>query len=83
MLRQEVIDAVKKNKFHIYAVKNIDEGIEVLTGIKAGKLKKDGTYPQGTINYRVDKQLKEMALKLREFSRPDDGNKKYKAGRKK
>jgi len=71
MLRQEVIDAVREGKFHIYAVSTIDEGIELLTGVKAGKRKKDGTYPEGTINYQVDKQLREMANRLKQFYAPE------------
>ncbi len=67
MLRQEVVDAVQQGEFHIYAVGTIDEGIEVLTGIKAGKRKKDGTYPQGSINWKVNERLKEMATKLRQY----------------
>jgi predicted ATP-dependent protease len=66
MLRQEVIDAVKKGQFHIWAVSTIDEGIEVLTGIPAG-VKTDGGYPEGTVNYKVDKNLREMANRLKSF----------------
>jgi predicted ATP-dependent protease len=76
MLRQEVVDAVREGKFHIYAVSDIDEGIEVLTGIAAGKQRKDGTYLKGSINYKVDKQLKEMATKLRHFYGPAAEEKK-------
>jgi predicted ATP-dependent protease len=68
MLRDEVVEAVKNGQFHIWAVSTIDEGIEVLTGIEAGKRQDGGGYPEGTINYRVDKTLKEMANKLRYFS---------------
>jgi lon-related putative ATP-dependent protease len=67
MLKEEVVDAVRAGRFHIYSVKNIDEGIEVLTGIKAGERRQDGTFEDGTVNYRVDKQLKDMAEKLKEF----------------
>lgn len=70
MLRQEVIDAVKQGRFHIYAVSTIDEGIEVLTGIEAGERNKAGSYPKDSINYKVDKQLREMAEKLRHFYGP-------------
>lgn len=70
MLRPEIVAAVQKGKFHIYAVKTIDEGIEVLTGVEAGKRRKSGTYPENSINYRVDKQLKEMATKLKTFYGP-------------
>jgi predicted ATP-dependent protease len=67
MLRKEVVDAVRAGKFHIYAVSTIDEGIEVLTGAPAGEKKEDGNYAEGTVNYLVDKRLKENATKLRQF----------------
>ena len=57
MLRSDVVDAVKAGKFHIYAVSSIDEGIEVLTGVAAGARQADGSYPDGTINNRVQKKL--------------------------
>jgi lon-related putative ATP-dependent protease len=67
MLKEEVVEAVKQGKFRIYAVKTIDEGIEVLTGTKAGERQEDGTFEEGTVNDKVDKRLREMAEKLREF----------------
>jgi predicted ATP-dependent protease len=67
MLKEEVVDAVKAGKFHIYSVKTIDEGIEVLTGKKAGERRKDGTFEEDTVNAKVDKQLKGMAERLKEF----------------
>ncbi|HOL21941.1 MAG TPA: ATP-binding protein [bacterium] len=60
MLKDEVIDAVKKGKFHIWAVNTIDEGIEILTGIPAGEKDKKGNYPEGTVNYLVSKRLEEL-----------------------
>ncbi len=60
-LSDEVIDAVKNKLFHIYSVANIDEGIEVLTGVPAGKKDKDGHFPAGTINYLVYEKLKKYA----------------------
>lgn len=57
MLDDEVIEAVKEGKFKIYAVKTIDEGIEILTGMKAGKLYENNEYEEGTINYLVEKKL--------------------------
>lgn len=66
MLKEEVVEAVKAGKFHIFSVKTIDEGIEILTGVKAG-IRKNGTFEEGTVNDRVDKRLKEMAEKLKEF----------------
>ncbi len=69
MLKEEVVEAVKEGKFHIYPVKTIDEGIEILTGVKAGERQPDGTFEEGTVNYLVDKTLKEMAEKMKEFQR--------------
>ena len=57
-LTDEIIESVKEKKFHIYAVSTIDEGIEILTGVPAGKQNKDGKYPAGTINYLVYEKLK-------------------------
>ncbi|MBN2543267.1 AAA family ATPase [bacterium] len=71
MLKDEVIKAVKDNKFHIWSVSTIDEGISILTGLKAGKLKDDGTYPKGTINYMVHKKLKEYSEKVRKFEKEE------------
>jgi lon-related putative ATP-dependent protease len=68
MLKEEVIDAVRAGQFRVYSVKTIDEGIEVLTGTKAGECRADGSYEEGTVNYLVVKQLREMADKLREYS---------------
>ncbi|MGD0353577.1 MAG: hypothetical protein ABSB38_08860 [Dehalococcoidia bacterium] len=70
MLREEVTDAVKQGKLHVYAASSVDEGIEVLTDIDVGEEKEDGTYPEGSINYKVDKKLKDMAAKLRQFAVP-------------
>ncbi len=67
MLRYDVIDEIKKGKFHVYAIKTIDEGIELLTGIEAGKKLKNGKYPKGTIHYLVDKRLTEFAKRWNEI----------------
>jgi predicted ATP-dependent protease len=75
MLRQEVLDAVKENKFHIYAIKNVEEGIEILTGIKAGKKNKNNKYPVNSINYQVDLQLKEMARKMKGYLKDKNSSK--------
>ena len=60
-LSDEVVEAVKNKEFHIYAISSIDEGIEVLTGVPAGKKDKDGKFPAGTVNYLVYEKLKKYA----------------------
>jgi len=57
-LPDEIITAVKEGKFHIYAVSTIDEGIEILTGVPAGKKNASGKFPAGTINYLAYEKLK-------------------------
>lgn len=60
-LSDEVVNAVKEGLFHIYAVSTIEEGIEVLTGVPAGKKDKTGNFPAGTINYLAYEKLKKYA----------------------
>jgi len=72
MLRKDVIESVKSGEFHIYPVENIDEGIEILTGIKAGECDEEGAYPEGTINAMVKSRLESMAKRLIEFSKEAD-----------
>ncbi len=68
MLKREIRDAVDEGKFHIYPIRHVDQGIELLTGIPAGELDEDGSYPVGTINYRVQKKLESLAEGLRKSS---------------
>jgi predicted ATP-dependent protease len=70
MLREDVIKAVQDGKFHIYAVKTIDEGIEILTGMSAGDKRPDGRYPEDTVNYRAEKRLSELAEGVKEYYGP-------------
>ena len=58
-LNDEVVNSVKEGKFHIYAISTIDEGIEILTGVPAGKKNKDGKYTTGTIKYLAYEKLKQ------------------------
>jgi predicted ATP-dependent protease len=67
MLRQEVVDAVTHGKFHVYAVETIDEGINILTGIPAGSRNEQGQFPEGSINYRVERRLTEFAEQAQAF----------------
>lgn len=66
-LSNEVVDAVKNGLFHIYAISTIDEGIELLTGVPAGKKDSNGNFPAGTINYLAYEKLKKYAdIKIEE-----------------
>ena len=60
-LSDNIIEDVKKGNFHIYAISSIDEGIEILTGVPAGKKNKEGKFPAGSINYLVHEKLKKYA----------------------
>ena len=60
-LSDEIIDSVRKGKFHVYAVSTIDEGIEILTGVPAGKKDRNGKFPLGTINYLAYEKLKKFS----------------------
>ncbi|HEV2560656.1 MAG TPA: ATP-binding protein [Rhizomicrobium sp.] len=57
MLRDDVVEAARKGRFAIYAVENIDEAIEILTGQKAGARRSAGGFPRGTFNRRVSDRL--------------------------
>lgn len=57
MLKEEVVQAVEDNLFHVYAIRNIEEGIELLSGLPAGEKGEDGHYPENTVFYLVEKKL--------------------------
>ncbi len=75
MLKKEVIEAVKAGKFHIYPVKTIDEGIEILTGVEAGIRNSDGTFEEGTVNYLVDNELERLAKSWKTFTASEKSHK--------
>lgn len=70
MLREDVIDAIRRRKFHVFAVRTIDEGIEILSGIKAGKQRPDGSFEPDTINALAALKLSTYANDWREFEVP-------------
>ena len=80
VLKDDVLEAVKKGIFHIWAVENVDEAIEIVTGKKAGKLTKKGVYEKGSVNYLVSKEL-ERIKKLLE-GKEEKKKKKRKKGKK-
>jgi lon-related putative ATP-dependent protease len=67
MLRKDVVEAVKEGKFHIYPVKSINQGIEILTGVEGGESLDGGKFKEGTVNDLVDKKLRELGMKIKEF----------------
>lgn len=75
MLNEEILSAVDEGKFHIYAVDNVDDGIEILTGVKAGKLDKNGLYPKGTVNHQVQESVRRYYKKYVDHSREIRGKK--------
>jgi ATP-dependent Lon protease len=72
MLRKDVVKAVEEGKFRLYPVKTIDQGIEVLTGAEAGERGEDGSFKEGTVNFMVDKRLKELAAGIKEFEAAEE-----------
>jgi ATP-dependent Lon protease len=72
MLRSDVVAAVKDGKFHVYPVRTIDEGIEILTGVEAGTPETDGGYPEGTVHGLVDLELQRLAKGLAAFNAPGE-----------
>jgi len=72
MLRQDVVEAVKENQFHIYPVETIDQGMQILTGKPMGE-RADGEYPEGSINRMVEENLAEFAEERKKFMMPKNG----------
>jgi ATP-dependent Lon protease len=68
MLRPDVVEAVAQGKFHIYPIRTVDEGMEILTGVEAGRMRDDGTFEEGTVNHLVDKELARLASSWKEFA---------------
>jgi predicted ATP-dependent protease len=69
MLKEGVVEAIRQGKFHLWPVRTIDEGIEVLTGVKAGERGPDGTFEADSVNARVDQRLRQMAEALQRFGK--------------
>ncbi|MBW2056424.1 MAG: AAA family ATPase [Deltaproteobacteria bacterium] len=70
MLRKDVVEAVRAGQFHIYPVRSIDEGMEILTGVAAGAPVPKGGYTPGSANDLIDRRLRDLAEKMRDFGRP-------------
>lgn len=74
MLRDDIVDAARQGRFHIYPVATVDDAIAMLTGIDAGEPDADGNYPRDSVNGLVQQRLEEMSRRRREFS---DGHKEH------
>ncbi len=67
MLREDVIEAVGAGRFHVLPVASVEQGIEILTGAKAGRRDAEGKFEPGTVWGLVDQRLRDMATTLKEF----------------
>jgi predicted ATP-dependent protease len=67
MLRRDVVEAAAADRFHVYPIRSIDEGIELLTGVAAGERMANGLFPEGTVNRLVEDRLIDLADRRRRF----------------
>lgn len=74
MLRSDILQAVDEGKFTIYAIDTVDDGIEILTGVKAGKANKNGEFEKGTVNYKVQESLRNYYKDYARFAKETSGN---------
>jgi predicted ATP-dependent protease len=81
MLRDDVRQAAGAGRFHIYAIANVKEGIELLTGVPAGELDEEGNYPQDTVYGMVQKNLEKYAEEMEEEPEKEDESHKAKQKR--
>jgi lon-related putative ATP-dependent protease len=72
MLSHEVLESVRAGRFHVWSARDVDEGIELLTGIPAGRRGEDGRFPDGTLHARVEERLERWA-RLAEAQSKEDG----------
>ena len=82
VLDDEVVAAVKKGLFNIYTINYMEEGLEILAGIKAGKIGKNGKYPAGTINFHVENRLTEISEAMEKKKEKEEGNGDREEGKK-
>jgi hypothetical protein len=73
MLEDEVVEAVREGRFHVWAIRSIDEGIELLTGRPAGTRGPDGGYPEGSVHQLVAARLRGYAERLQPLGVGADG----------
>jgi lon-related putative ATP-dependent protease len=74
MLREDVVDAVERGEFTVYAVRHVDEALAILTGLESGERDERGKFPQGSVNDRVENQLTRYAELRQTFSASADND---------
>ena len=72
MLRDDVLRAVRRREFHIYAIDTVEQGLEILTGIQAGRRRKNNTYTPGSVFQLADQRLEDIANGLKQYQATDD-----------
>lgn len=72
MLKKDVVEAIKEGTFSVFAVGHVDEAVELLTSMQAGALKEDGSYPEESVNGRVEATLLRFATDLQQFEKIED-----------
>lgn len=70
MLRREVVEAARQGRFRVWPVRNIDEAMELLTGLPAGEPDEKGEIPAGSVNFQIALQLAELARMRQDFANP-------------
>jgi len=73
MVNRQVMEAVRKRRFHIYAVERVDQAMEILTGVPAGALREDGTFEPGSVNERIDENIRRLNELFRDYLPEEDG----------
>ena len=74
MLRPDVVAAAEAGDVHVYPVETIDQGLELMTGIEAGTRDEQGTFPDDTVNGRVEARLRTFAEQRHAFAHSDDAS---------
>jgi lon-related putative ATP-dependent protease len=74
MLKTKVVEAVRGGRFHIYPINQVEQGLELLTGKKAGEKKKDGSYPKNSLNFRIEQRLRQLNEISKESGGKEKGN---------
>jgi len=76
MLRPDIVEAVRENRFRVYGISTINKGLSVVTGVNAGERNSKGVFPAGSVNAKVEARLNELADQRRDFARQYGGENK-------